>query len=315
MATNIRPKGLNTYFGQQEAKNKLQMLIDIYKKTNKVPEPILLTAGPGKGKTSLARAFANDMGVDYIEAFGPLLKTEDSVFELLKNNGKGIKRGSVILIDECHGISPVAQLLLLPILEDGKLQHGDYNWKFPDWCFIMATTNPGLMSKPLYERMVNKVQLVDYTEDELATIGSKSSETLGIKVEDKVLHKLGAISFGTPRLMNAFIKSMSNYVIAKGIDIFTSDQLQQFLSFFGVDEKGLNMSDKAYMKCLYNNVQNGVRVPTGVRAIMKKTGLTNDEVENIIEPKLLSMEYLGLSSKGRFLTEQGEEYITRVLYK
>lgn len=315
MATNIRPKGLNTYFGQQEAKNKLQMLIDIYKKTNKVPEPILLTAGPGKGKTSLARAFANDMGVDYIEAFGPLLKTEDSVFELLKNNGKGIKRGSVILIDECHGISPVAQLLLLPILEDGKLQHGDYNWKFPDWCFIMATTNPGLMSKPLYERMVNKVQLVDYTEDELATIGSKSSETLGIKVEDKVLHKLGAISFGTPRLMNAFIKSMSNYVIAKGIDVFTSDQLQQFLSFFGVDEKGLNMSDKAYMKCLYNNVQNGVRVPTGVRAIMKKTGLTNDEVENIIEPKLLSMEYLGLSSKGRFLTEQGEEYITRVLYK
>lgn len=308
MSMNIRPKGMSGYFGQSEAKEKLQMMIGVYKKTGKVPEPILLTAKPGFGKTTLARAFANEMGVDFIEVFGPMLRKEEDVFDVLRNGGAGIKRGSIIFIDECHSISAQAQVMLLPILEDGRLQHGKFNWKFPDWCFIFGTTNPGMLSKPLYERMVNKIQLKDYTVPELSSIGYNSSKALGFNVTKDVLDSLGSISFGTPRLMNAFIKAMSNYVIAKGIDTFGMHHLNKFLKFYGVDNKGLNISDYAYLKCLYTNVQNGVRVPTGVRAIMKRTGLTSDEVDNIVEPKLLSMGFIGLSGRGRILLDDGIEY-------
>lgn len=308
MGTNIRPKGMDTYFGQTEAKEKLQLMIDVYKKTNKVPEPILLTAKPGFGKTSLARAFANEMGVDFIEVYAPLLKKEEDVFELLRNGGRGIKRGSIIFLDEVHGLSPQAQLMLLPILEDGRLQHGKFNWTFPDWCFIFATTNPGLLSKPLYERMVNKIQLKDYTKEELAHIGSNTSKVLGFKITDEALNKFGSISFGTPRLMNAFMKALSNYTVAKDIEVFGMEHLSKFLKFYGVDSMGLTISDYSYLKCLYTNIQNGVRVPTGIKAIMKRTGLTNDEVDNIVEPKLLSLGFIGLSGKGRVLLEDGLTY-------
>ena len=41
---------------------------------------------------------------------------------------------------------------------------------------------------------------------------------------------------------------------------------------------------------------------------MKKTGLTNDEIDNIVEPKLLSLNLIGLSGRGRVLLDEGVEY-------
>lgn len=311
---NIRPQGLSEYVGQDEVKGKMSMLVSVYKKTGKVPEPILLTAKPGRGKTSLARAFANDMGTDYIEVYSPLLKKEEDVFNLLRNGGKGIKRGSTILLDEVHSLSPVAQLLLLPILEDRKLTHGGHTWNFPDWCWIFATTNPGMISRPVYDRIVNKCELVDYTIDELTSIGNATANKLNVNIEPEVLVKLSSISFGTPRLINGFIKSLSNYMIAHDIEYFTTQYLSKFLAFSGVNNIGLTRHDLTYLDCLYSNTLNGTRVPVGGKAILKRTGLTADEVDNLIEPKLLSLSFIGLSGKGRFITDKGLDYLADNVY-
>ena len=312
--TNIRPQGLADYVGQKEVKDKMSMLVSVFKKTGKVPEPILLTAKAGRGKTSLARAFAKDMGVDYIEVYSPLLKKEEDIFNLLKNGGKGIKRGTVILLDECHALSPVAQLMLLPILEDKQLRHGTKVWNFPDWCWVFATTNAGMISRPVYDRIVNKCELVDYFIDELTTIGQATAEKLKVNLEHSVLEKLSSISFGTPRLINGFIKSLSNYMIAQDIKHFTTQHLNRFLTFSGVNSIGLTGHDLTYLDCLYSNTLNGTRIPVGGKAILKRTGLTADEVDNLIEPKLLSLSFIGLSGKGRFITDKGLDYLADNVY-
>lgn len=309
---DIRPKTLKDYVGQEEVKKKLSLYITCFKKKG-LPFPhTLIFSNAGKGKTTLSRLLAGELGVDFIEAFGPSLRTADDLFKVLCNGGKRITPNTIIFLDECHSIPTEVLELLYGLMEDGVIILGSKKYKLPPVTIIGGTTSAGKIPHPLYTRFIEKCVLVDYTEDELTRLGIATANRLGLNVEEEAIRKLVAVCSKTPRVLNNLIKAVQVFCIAYDIDIFKSSDVLSFLSFQGIDTEGFNSNDRTYLKILYNNIVEGQRVPIGFSSICKKGNLIKDEVENLIEPKMLLKEFISFSGKGRFLTDKGLEYCSKL---
>lgn len=309
MKMNIRPTGLNEYIGQEEVKNKVQLYIDVFKKTGNPLPHMIMYGNAGLGKTSLCRAISHDMGVDFIETFGPTIQKTEDMYKLLCNGGKKLQPNTLIFIDEIHSVGKEALEILYPIMEDGALVINSKRYRFPPLTILGGTTEPGKLPKPLFDRFIEKCTLKSYTVEELKVIGKNTSKKYEINVSEDLLYKLAEISFGTPRLMNGLINGLRYYTIAKDINEADLSILKGFLSFRGIDMLGLNDNDRAYLNILYDNIIDGERKPVGFNLICKKGKLVKNEVEELIEPKLMDKGFISFCGKGRFLTDEGLEYI------
>ena len=310
--TNIRPQGLKDYVGQEEIKKKASLYISCFKKKGLTCPHTLIFAQAGRGKTSLCRVLANELGVDFIEVFSPTIRTPEDLLKVFCNGGKGIKPNSILFADEIHALPSEVQEILYPIMEDGIIMVGSKKYKLPPITIIGGTTEAGKITKPLYDRFIEKCVLVDYTEEDLKTLGMNTAKKLEIDIEEDAMLKLVNVCAKTPRILNNLIRAVKIFCIAYDITTFKSSDVLSFLSFQGIDSEGFNTNDRTYVKVLYNNVVDGIRQPCGFVSICKKGNLIKNEVENLIEPKLLLKEYISFSGKGRYLTDKGLEYAKKL---
>ena len=61
--TNLRPRRLNDFIGQEKVKSNLEIVIAAAKKRGEPLDHIILYGPPGLGKTTLAYVIAAEMGV------------------------------------------------------------------------------------------------------------------------------------------------------------------------------------------------------------------------------------------------------------
>lgn len=309
---NIRPQTLNDYVGQEEVKKKMSLYISCFKKKGLSFPHTLIFSGPGRGKTTLCRILANELGVDFIEVFSPTLKTADDLFKIFCNGGKSIKPNTILFADEIHAIPQEVQEILYPIMEDGIIMVGSKKYKVPPITIIGGTTEAGKIAKPLYDRFIEKCVLAEYTEQDLLQLGTNTAKRLDLNIEPEAMQKLVNVCSSTPRVLNNLVRAVRIFCIAYDIELFKSSDVLSFLSFQGIDSEGFNSNDRTYVKVLYNNIVEGIRQPCGFVTICKKGNLIKNEVENLIEPKLLLKEYISFSGKGRYLTDKGLEYAKKL---
>ena len=121
---------------------------------------------PGMGKTTLAHALSNVLGLDYnrVQFTSDLLPSDligASVFNA-KNSTFSFHHGpifsSVFLADELNRATPKAQSALLEAMEEGQVSVDGETYSLPDDFFVIATQNPQSQSGtfPLPESQLDR---------------------------------------------------------------------------------------------------------------------------------------------------------------
>lgn len=109
-----RPTTLDTYVGNDELKSYIQVAID----TNNI-ENLIFHGKPGGGKTTAAKIIINNLNCSSLYLNASDENGIDTVRDKIKTfaTTASFKPLKVIVLDDCHGLTPLAQQALLNLIE------------------------------------------------------------------------------------------------------------------------------------------------------------------------------------------------------
>lgn len=308
----LRPQSLNEYVGQDSLKRKMQISIEACKMRKTNLDHSLFYGPPGLGKTTISLLMAKELGVEMTSQSAPSIeKTGDIVSTLLS-----INENDILFIDEIHRLKPHIEELLYSAMEDFKVdivtdtngERKSFTIDLPKFTLIGATTQPGSLSTPLFDRFGIKHQLEYYTEEELVIILKAHAQKIEFEIPSHALFAVATRSRGTPRLAHKLLSRLFEYTIVKKEPLNSELDVANALTVMtGMDEIGLNESDKKYLKALSRHKTLGIN---------HLATLLNDDRHNIemfIEPFLLKKELIERTQKGRKITDKGLDQIKKNL--
>ena len=164
LADLMRPNTIDDIVGQTTLLGEnglVRRMVDNQKLSN-----LILWGSPGCGKTTIARALANSVDMDFVPMSAVFSGTADIKKAMdAARMTRDIGRGTLLFIDEIHRFNKTQQDTLLPYLEDGTV------------VFIAATTeNPSFnLNNALLSRCHIGVLTALATED-LMTLMSRAEE-------------------------------------------------------------------------------------------------------------------------------------------
>jgi Holliday junction DNA helicase RuvB len=293
MANVTRPKSFDEIIGQGDVIERLRISAMGCKMSSSVLPHVLIDGPPGLGKTTIASAIANEMGVSLYTLNAANIRSIKNLLPYIM----GISARSVLFIDEIHRLPKTVEEFLYPIMEDFVLsissEDAPETIDLPMFTLIGATTSGGSLSQPFYDRFTIKEHLSFYTDDDLAKVARLNSAKLDLEISDEDLVEIAKRSKGTPRILNARLLWYKNYKICH-TDPCTIDTI---FSTQGIDSKGLDLYDRLYIDALRRSKGN----PLGLKSISAMTGIALDTIENSIEPFLVRKGYVVRTQKGRVM--------------
>lgn len=301
-----RPKSLSELVGQDRIRQRLDIIVKAAKARGEQLPHILFTGPPGLGKTTMAKAIANDFGTTLASELIGSRVTKESLQETLLR----LNTGDMIFIDEIHALSKDVQEILYPALEDFEFDAdlgGDTPTRIPvvPFTLIGATTNPEGLLRPFRERFGQIEQLQFYDAETLAGVATRTAEKSGITIDPEAALELGERGRGTPRAVNKHVADLVDYLSYTGQSHATVAEVGQMFSVYEIDSRGLNKDDRSVLRTLADYQGE----PVGVNTIAQMVGHDPASVEFAIEPYLLREGLIRKTPRGRIITEEGLAHI------
>lgn len=297
---------LSDFIGKKEVKDTLQVYIDACNKLNKQLDHCLLYGLPGTGKTTLAKIIANELNTKIKITQGSMVQKPIDVINLLLS----LNQNEILFIDEIHAVNKQCFELFYSAMEEGYVDIAigkDFNSKMariklPVFTLIAATTNLGKIPQPLEDRFGIFINMSEYSKTEISDIIKFYGNKLGVIFSDDDLLTLIYASKGIPRIAYKLVRRALDFRL-NNKDI----QMSEILSKLGIIYEGIDKNDYSYLKLLQNHP-----TPIGLKTISQTINIDEETIQYKIEPYLLKNEYIIKTSKGRKLTNKGNELIIKI---
>ncbi len=307
---SLRPKYFNEYIGQREAKDNLNIYIQATKQRGEALDHVLLYGPPGLGKTTLAGIIANELGVNFRITSGPAIEKAGDLAAILTN----LDEHDVLFIDEIHRLSRSVEEVLYSAMEDYALDiiigkgpsARSVRIDLPKFTLVGATTRAGALAAPLRDRFGIVSRLEYYKQEELEFIVTRAADILNIGIEKAGASEIARRSRGTPRIANRLLKRVRDFAQVVGNGIITADIADEALKRLHVDKMGLDRIDRRVLKCIIENYDGG---PVGIETIAAAVSEERDTIEDVYEPYLMQLGFLGRTPRGRVATKLAYDHL------
>ena len=231
----LRPKGLDEFIGQAEARSNLKVFIQSAQQRGEAMDHTLFYGPPGLGKTTLAQIIARELGVNFRMTSGPVLAKAGDLAAILTN----LEPRDVLFIDEIHRLNPVVEEILYPALEDFELDlvigegpaARTVRIELQPFTLVGATTRLGLLTTPLRDRFGIPTRLQFYTFSELHQIVTRNAQLLGVPTDEAGAKEIAKRARGTPRIAGRLLRRVLDFAIVEG-----NGRITQELSLIHISE-------------------------------------------------------------------------------
>lgn len=236
----LRPTSWDEYIGQEDLKRKLSIHIEAAKRSVRMPEHMLLMAGPGYGKTSLVDIIANELSEPLEVVTMPI--TTSALIAIVRSFE------GILFLDEIHRASKSQLEDLLPLLEFGKVQTPGFRQvEAGNLTVIGATTEPHLVIAPLKDRFPIIPHFAEYSEAEMSQILRGMCAKMHIDICEETARPLAQAAMGTPRRCRQFALALRDL---RDSGLSSSPSAEDVLDLCGVEHDGLSMDHMRYMETL-----------------------------------------------------------------
>ena len=303
---DCRPQVIEHFIGNKSVVLRSRIALEsAWNQGTKLPH-MLMTGGAGLGKTEVSHILAKEMGCELHEQLAQNIKDPKDLHAFLLTP----KDREVVLLDEIHELSPVAQTCLYRVMENQQIfldcKRGKKNrpLKIANFTVLGATTDPQKLLQPLRDRFKLVLDYQFYSAQELEAMLRTRVQQLRWIVEDSVFAFISQRGKGVPRIALRLLESVKMLALSMNEEVVRIDHFHRTCQVESIDPKGLTGNEVKYLKILYEN-DGSARL----NVIASRLGLHPKHVSEIIEQFLIRDGLVTKNNSVRVLTQDGLNHL------